>query len=144
MTQQRNLHEQFERDEPARKSSERSFGFVFTAVFALTGLWPILSGKMPRWWAIALAALFLLAATALPRVLRPLNSIWLRFGSLLHRIVSPLTLGVLFYLTVMPTGLVMRALGKDPLRLRFDRNARSYWIERRPPGPAPDSLRNQF
>ena len=62
----------------------------------------------------------------------------------MHRIVSPLVLGALFYLSVVPTGLVMRALGKDPLRLRFDRNAQTYWIAREPTGPAPESLRNQF
>lgn len=144
MTQPRNLHEQFERDELVKKNSERSFGFVFAAVFLLIGLWPLPSGGAPRGWALAMAGLFLLAALGLPRVLRPLNSVWLGIGLVLHRLVSPFILGLLFYLTVTPTGLIMRALGKDPLRLRFDRQAKSYWIERRPPGPAPDSLRNQF
>jgi hypothetical protein len=63
---------------------------------------------------------------------------------LLHRITTPVILALLFWITVVPTGLLMRAFGKDPLRLKFDRDARSYWIERTPPGPAPDSLRNQF
>jgi hypothetical protein len=79
-----------------------------------------------------------------PAVLAPLNRIWTRFGLLLHRIVSPVVLGVMFFGVVTPMGLVMRALGKDPLRLRFDPAARTYWIERRPPGPAPDTLNNQF
>ena len=104
----------------------------------------MLAGDLPRWWAMVIAAAFLFAGLALPRILRPLNSVWLRFGLLLHRITSPIILAMLFYLTVLPTGLVMRALGKDLLRLRFDRNARSYWIERSPPGPEPESLRNQF
>lgn len=93
---------------------------------------------------MATAGAFLFAGLFLPRILSPLNLAWLRFGLLLHRITSPLILAMLFYLTVLPTGLVMRALGKDPLRLRFDRSARSYWIERSPPGPEPQSLRNQF
>lgn len=117
---------------------------VFAAVFLLVGAWPLFAGEAPRWWALAVAGAFLLAGLILPRVLRPLNSAWLRFGLVLHRITSPLILAMLFYLTVLPTGLAMRALGKDPLRLRFDRNARSYWIERSPPGPDPESLRNQF
>lgn len=135
---------QHETDEGAAPPSERSFGIVFTAVFLIVGAWPLLSGGPPRWWALAIAGAFLVAGLALPRILRPLNSAWLRFGLVLHRIISPLILAMLFYLTVLPTGLVMRALGKDPLRLRFDRNARSYWIERSPPGPDPESLRNQF
>ena len=65
-------------------------------------------------------------------------------GLVLHKIVSPIALGILFFLVVTPTGLLMRLLGKDPLRLRFDRSADSYWIARTPPGPDADSLKNQF
>lgn len=131
-----------DQDEPA--SSERSLGFVFALVFAIAFLWPAFSAGPLRWWALYPGALFLLAAIFLPRLLRPLNSAWQAFGRLLHRLISPVILGMLFYVTVVPTGLVMRALGKDPLRLRFDPAARTYWIERRPPGPAAESLRNQF
>lgn len=136
--------EQSENDKHLAPPSERSFGIVFAVVFVLVGGWPMLAGELPRWWALAIAGAFLFASLALPRILRPLNSVWLRFGLLLHRITSPIILAMLFYLTVLPTGLVMRALGKDLLRLRFDRNAHSYWIERSPPGPEPESLRNQF
>ena len=59
-------------------------------------------------------------------------------------VVNPLVMGLLFYLTVTPTGLLMRLFGKDPLRLRFDPEAKSYWIERQPPGPAPETMRHQF
>lgn len=131
-----------DRHEPA--GSERSFGLVFAFVFALVFLWPAFSADALRWWALCPAGLFLLAAIFRPRLLRPLNSAWQAFGRLLHRLVSPVILGMLFYFTVAPTGLVMRMLGKDPLRLRFDPAARSYWIERQPPGPAAESLRNQF
>lgn len=140
---QEKLSGQSENDEhPA--PSERSFGIVFAVMFLLVGSWPMLAGEVPRWWAMAAAGALLVVGLAFPRILRPLNSAWLRFGLLLHRITSPIILAMLFYLTVVPTGLVMRALGKDPLRLRFDSNARSYWIERSPPGPHPESLRNQF
>jgi hypothetical protein len=144
MKQRRNLSKNFERDEAPARASERSFGMVFAVLFLLVTFWPLLAGGAPRWWALVLAVAFLLAGLALPWVLRPLNSAWLGFGLLLHRIISPVILGMLFYLTVLPTGLVMRAVRKDPLRLRFDRDAGSYWIERQPPGPQPESLRNQF
>jgi Saxitoxin biosynthesis operon protein SxtJ len=144
MKQDPTLPEHQEHNRSAPAGSERGFGFVFATVFALVGAWPAWFGGAPRWWALALGAAFLLAALLAPRILRPLNGAWLAFGRLLHRVVSPLVLGMLFYFTVVPTGVVMRLLGKDPLRLRFDRAARSYWLERKPPGPPPESLHNQF
>lgn len=144
MKNQTDLHESFAREEAAHLGSERAFGIVFAIVFLIVALWPLSSGSAVRVWALLTAGAFAALALMLPAALRPLNRIWFTIGVALHRVASPLVLGMLFYLTVLPTGLVMRALGKDPLRLRFDRNARSYWIERTPPGPAPDSLRNQF
>jgi hypothetical protein len=73
-----------------------------------------------------------------------LNRLWLRFGLLLNRIVSPIVLGFLFYAVITPTGMIIRRAGRDPLRLQWDANAASYWIERRPPGPAPETMSNQF
>ncbi len=124
--------------------SERSFGLVFAAVFLVVAIWPLVGGGTPRWWALAPAALCAGLGLFAPRVLKPLNRAWLAFGHLLNRIVSPLVLGVMFYLVITPTGLLMRALGRDPLRLSRDPEAESYWIERRPPGPSPDSMKNQF
>ena len=97
-----------------------------------------------RLWALIAALVFLGAAIVIPRALAPLNRLWLRFGELLNRITSPIALAILFYGVVMPTGIAMRLFGKDPLRLRRDAQARSYWIDRDPPGPPPDSLKNQF
>jgi hypothetical protein len=137
-------HESFDRKEPVSSSSNRAFGLVFAAVFAIIGLWPWLFGGQVRVWSVAVGAAFLVGAWLWPAALAPLNRVWTRFGLLLHRVVSPVVLGVMFFVVITPMGLVMRALGKDPLRLRFDRDARSYWIDRQPPGPAPDSLNNQF
>jgi hypothetical protein len=137
-------HESFDRKEPVSGSSNRAFGLVFAAVFAIIGLWPWLFRGQVRVWSVVVGAAFLLAALFWPAALRPLNRVWTRFGLLLHRIVSPLVLGVMFFIVVTPMGLLMRALGRDPLRLRFDRDAQSYWIDRQPPGPAPDTLNNQF
>lgn len=127
-----------------QSSSDRSFGFVFAAVFLIVALFPLLHAAGIRIWAVAVSGVFLLLASFLPHVLAPANRLWTKFGLLLHNIVSPVALGILFFLVVTPTGLLMRLFGKDPLRLRFDPAADSYWIKRDPPGPAADSLNNQF
>jgi hypothetical protein len=137
-------HESFDRDAPLQGSSNRSLGIVFGAVFLIIGALPLAFGGTPRWWSLAVAGGFLGVAFLAPALLGPLNRLWTRFGLLLHRIVSPVVLGIMFFLVVTPTGLLMRVFGKDPLRLRFDRNARSYWIDRTPPGPPPQSLSDQF
>jgi len=129
---------------PIQSSSDRSFGLVFAAVFLIIALYPLLHAQGARVWAIAVSGVFLLLALLLPHVLAPANRLWTKFGLLLHHIVSPIALGILFFLVVTPTGLLMRLFGKDPLRLRFDPAADSYWIKRDPPGPAADSLKNQF
>jgi len=125
-------------------SSDRSFGFVFTVFFVIVGLLPLLKGGDIRLWALGLSAVFLLLALVAPKILAPANRAWTKFGLLLHRIVSPIALGILFYGVFTPTGFVMRLLGKDLLRQRFDRTATTYWIARTPPGPDAESLKNQF
>jgi len=137
-------HENYEHRDEVRGSSDRSFGFVFAAVFAAIGILPLLFGGQVRVWSLAVGATFLLIALAYPSVLAPLNRLWLRFGLLLHKIVSPIVLGIMFYLVITPIGLLMRAFGKDPLRLAFDKQSSSYWIERVPPGPPPESFKDQF
>jgi hypothetical protein len=129
---------------PVQSSSDRSFGLVFTVVFVIVGLLPLLNGQGIRVWALGLSAVFFLVALAVPRVLAPANRAWTKFGLLLHGVVSPVALGVLFFGVVTPTGLLLRLFGKDPLRLRFDPAAKTYWIARAPPGPDADSLKNQF
>ncbi len=138
------FHEEFAREEEIEGSSDRSFGLVFTAVFLIVGVWPAFFGNDARLWSFAVAAAFLVLSLARPALLAPLNRLWMKFGLLLSRIVNPLVIGMLFYTTVTPIGLIMRALGKDLLRLRFEPEAESYWIEREPPGPAPESMKNQF
>ena len=124
--------------------SNRSFGFVFSVLFALVGLVPLVRGRPVRDWALVVAGAFFLVALARPRGLAPLNRLWLGVGLLLHACISPIIMGLVFYTTVTPIGLVRRLLGQDPLRLRFDRDALTYWIERHPPGPAPDTMPRQF
>lgn len=137
--------ENLSRAPDVRQSSDRSFGIVFGGFFLIVALLPLLrTGGLPRVWALLVSAVFFLVAVVAPRLLSPLNDLWLRLGSLLHRVVSPIVLGMLFFLVVTPTGLVMRLLGRDLLTLRRDPREKSYWIARRPPGPPPDSFQNQF
>ena len=137
-------HEDFSRAHAVKASSNRSFGWVFTAVFAIIGLWPLLSSGPLRWWSLILAVLFMVITVLAPALLALPNRLWLRFGLLLNRIISPVMLAFLFYAVVTPMGMIMRALGKDMLRLRRDDADASYWIKRDPPGPKPDSLNHQF
>jgi hypothetical protein len=124
--------------------SDRSFGLVFASVFALICVLPIVSGREARWWALPPAAVILALALVQPQWLNPFNRLWFRFGNLLHRVVTPIVLGLLFFVTFTPIAILGRAFGRDALRLRLDRQADSYWIARVPPGPAPDTSKNQF
>lgn len=137
-------HESLQRREEIQGSSDRAFGLVFAAVFLIIATYPLLFGGQIRVWSLGAGAAFAVVAFVWPGALAPLNRLWTRFGLLLHRIVSPVVLGIMFFAVITPMGLVMRLLGKDPLRLRFDTRAHSYWIERRPPGPKPDSFPDQF
>jgi Saxitoxin biosynthesis operon protein SxtJ len=143
-------HEDLRRRGAVKTSSNRAFGLVFATVFALIALWPLFARWLldgaggVRLWALALAAAFVVIALAAPRWLAPLNRLWTAFGLVLHRITNPLVMGLLFYGAVTPTGLIRRGLGKDPLRRKRDPAAASYWIERIPPGPAPESMERQF
>jgi predicted membrane metal-binding protein len=137
-------HENLQRSQHIEGSSDRGFGLVFAAFFALIAAWPLVHAQAPRWWAFVLAISFAVIAAARPAILNHANRLWTRFGVALGNIVGPIAVGVLYYAIVVPLGLVMRLAGKDPLRLTFDATAQSYWIARRPPGPPPGSLTNQF
>ncbi len=129
-------HEDYQREHEVQRGTAKSFGIVFAVVFAIVGFF--------RPWGFGVAAGFLVLAFVAPRVLQPFNVAWLAFGDVVHTIVNPLIMGVLFFGTVVPIGLLMRLLGKRPLALERDPDAKTYWIERTPPGPEPESLRQQF
>jgi hypothetical protein len=138
------IHENYSRSDTVLGGSDRSFGIVMAAAIALLSLlnwWH--SGYLWRWTS-GIAVLFLAAALLYPATLKPLNWLWLKFGLVLHRVMSPIMMALVFFCAVLPTGLVVRALGKDLLRLNWQPDAESYWIERRPAGPAPESMKDQF
>lgn len=138
------VHETMTRDDGIRGSSDRAFGVVFTVVFLIIGLWPLMGGGSPRLWALIMAGLILATAIIHPVLLAPFNRLWARFGLLLHKVTNPIIMGLVFFVTVTPTALIMKMMGKDPLNRKIDRNAKSYWIERQPPGPSPETMKNQF
>jgi hypothetical protein len=126
------------------RSSNRSFGIVFAAVFAILALAPLIRGRSMRIEFLWVAAAFAAIALTTPALLTWPNRLWLAFGGLLHKITSPVALGLIYFLAIMPTGAAMRIFGKDFLGLRRRPEQTTYWVERRPPGPPPDSLKNQF
>jgi hypothetical protein len=139
-----NTHEDLSRRDEVIGPSDRSFGLVFTAIFGILGLLPLWHGRTPRVWALILAGILLLVSILRPSVLHVANRLWMRFGLLLSRVVNPVVMGLLFYVVVTPIGLIRRMSGSDPLKLRFDSQTPSYWLARKPPGPAPDTMARQF
>ncbi|WOB07285.1 SxtJ family membrane protein [Piscinibacter gummiphilus] len=137
-------HEDLTREEEVEGSSDRSFGIVFAVVFLIVAFLPLLHSGAVRWWSVGVSAAFAVVAFTVPSILAVPNRLWMKFGLLLAKIVSPIALGILFYLVFTPIGLLMRLSGKDPMRLKADPNAKSYWIDREPPGPPPQSMTNQF
>lgn len=124
--------------------SNRRFGCVFAAMFALVAGY--LAWRGPEWqaWsALTVAAFFAVATILAPQVLAPLNRLWFAFGILLGRFVNPIVLGAIFFLLITPVALLGRAFGRDPLLMR-KRSVASYWTSRDPPGPPPESFRNQY
>lgn len=125
--------------------SIRGFGVTIAAVLLIVAFFPAAFGSGGvRWWALGLGAAFLAAAFLAPRLLEPLNRLWFHLGMLLHKVINPLVLGLLFLVAITPMALVLRLFGKLPLARAADPEAQTYWISRDPPGPEPESMQNQF
>lgn len=122
-------------------SSERSFGIVFSIIFTIIALLPLLEGGVLRIWALCIAMGFLILGFFAPQVLIVPNKLWAQLGIVLGSIVSPIVLSILFVLTVIPTGIIMRLLGKDLLCQKIDKRAKTYWVKRT---EAIGSMKNQF
>jgi hypothetical protein len=138
-------HEDFSRKyDNQKQSSDRFFGLTFFVVFIVIALWPLLRQGTIRPIALGISLAFLAVALVLPKLLAPFNRLWLKFGEVLHRVVSPIILGFMFFGVITPVGLLIRLAGKDLLLTKFDRIADSYWIKREPPGPEKTSLKRQF
>lgn len=137
-------HEDFSRRHEPEGPSDRSFGIVFAVFFALAGIAPLRRHHPVRIWALAIGVVFLILALLAPKTLSVLNRLWMRLALALSRVTTPIFTGLLFFVVFTPAGWFARLLGRDPLRLSFDSRASSYWIERRPAGPRPEDMINQF
>ena len=124
--------------------SNRSFGWTFTGIFIIAGVYGLWKGGAALPWLLPLAALTALVTLTRETWLTPLNRAWMALGLLLGRVVSPIVLGAIFYGVFTPVGWVMRLAGRDAMCRRLDPDASSYWVKRDPPGPADDSYRNMF
>ena len=128
------------------KSTERSFGLVMTCACLIFGLiiwWKNLGNNwMVSFWLAA--AIFFLLAIFWNTPLKPLNTFWIKFGNLLHRLISPIVIGIIFFIVITPIGLIMRLMQKDLLNLRFNHNASSYWISRNKEIDNNSSMTKQF
>jgi len=121
-------------------SSNRSFGVVFFVVFLLIALYPLINNGEVRLWSLITSIIFLILGLLNSKFLNPFNKLWFKFGIVLGKIISPLIMGIIFFLVVTPTGLLMRLLRKDILSLKYNQN-KSYWIEKN--GPK-SKMKNQF
>tara|TARA_B100001027_G_scaffold215741_1_gene190353 strand:+ start:978 stop:1364 length:387 start_codon:yes stop_codon:yes gene_type:complete len=127
-------------DQNIKSPSNRNFGVVFSLVFLIIGLWPLVNYGEIRYWAILIAFIFLILGLLDSRLLNPFNKIWFKFGILLSKIVSPIIMGIIFFLVVTPIGLLMRIFKKDLLNLRFN-NDETYWIKKK---DDKSDMKNQF
>jgi hypothetical protein len=143
-----NFHESYRHEEEEHGPSERNFGLTVGGILVALGLIRGFLGHSGLNWLtyafLVVGALLVLLALVRPAALRTLNRGWTKLGLLLFAIVNPIMMGLIFFTTILPIGLVMRARGKDLLRLKRDPAASTYWIERQPPGPAPETMINQF
>ena len=120
--------------------SNRNFGIVFFIVFLIIALWPLLKQNEIRIWSLIISFVFFVLGLINSKLLAPLNKLWFKFGILLGNIIAPIIMGIVFFLVVTPTGLIMRLFRKDTLKLKKNNNT-SYWINK---DNSNSSMRNQF
>ena len=111
-------------------SSNRSFGLLFFVVFLIVSLWPLTHEGSIRIWSVIISAVFLILGLINSKLLTPLNLFWFKLGIILGAIISPIVMGIVFFLVVTPTGFILRIMGKDLLNKKYDKEKETYWIKR--------------
>ena len=122
-------------------NSNRSFGIVFFFVFVIVSLWPLANENSLRVWSIFVAIIFLILGLMNSKLLTPLNILWFKFGKLLGFIIAPIVMGIVFFVVITPTGLIMKIIGKDLLNNKYNNKIKSYWINR---GKLKSTMKQQF
>ena len=120
--------------------SNKSFGIVFAVVFGLIAFWPLIKGNDIRLWSLIISIIFLVLGLINSKILTPLNKLWFKFGIFLGNFIAPIVMSIIFFLVVTPTGIIMKLLGKDLIKLKKN-NEKSYWIEKK---NIKSSMKNQF
>ena len=121
-------------------SSNRSFGILFSIVFAAIAFWPLLNLGEIRVWSVIVSSIFLLLGLINSKLLYPLNFVWVKFGELIGKVVAPLVMALIFFIILTPIGLFLRLIGKDLLNIKLNNN-KTYWIKR---DKKPGSMKRQF
>jgi len=122
-------------------NSNRSFGIVFFFVFVIVSLWPLINENSLRVWSIFVSIIFLILGLMNSKLLTPLNILWFKFGKLLGFIIAPIVMGIVFFVVITPTGLIMKIIGKDLLNNKYNNKIKSYWINR---GKLKSTMKQQF
>tara|TARA_B100000989_G_C19183596_1_gene320610 strand:+ start:97 stop:477 length:381 start_codon:yes stop_codon:yes gene_type:complete len=114
-----------------KKSSNKSFGILFFIVFLVFGLWPITNENSPNIYLIIISIIFLILGILDSKLLSPLNSLWIKFGELLGKIIAPIVMAIIYFFILTPISLTVRLFGKDLLGLKFTKPIKTYWIKRK-------------
>ncbi len=120
--------------------TNRNFGIVFSIVFLIIALWPLLKQNELRLWPLSISGIFFVLGLFNSKLLSPLNKVWFKFGMLLGSFIAPIVMGIVFFLVVTPTGLIMKLLRKDLLNLKKNKKE-TYWLDK---DNSNSSLKNQF
>ena len=137
-------HETIVREETIERGSDRGFGLTVGGVLVLIGAYQYLTGSELYPWLLGVGMLLVVVGLVVPKALRLLNIAWTKLGVLLGRIVTPVVMFLVYVVSIVPIGLLLRLGGKDLLALKARDSSASYWVERTPPGPPPESLKDQF
>jgi hypothetical protein len=138
------LHEKSKDQEALRTGSDRTFGFLMAVIFLIIGLFPLWGGGVALFWSLATAGGLAFVASLFPRLLHQFNTAWCHFGRVLHLIMTPLIMGIVFFIIVTPMAIMFKLIGRDSLLRKFDPSVSTYWIEYNSRAPASESMRDQF
>ena len=128
-------------NEKIKIGSNKSFGIVFSIIFLLIALYPLIKSSDIRFWSLLISAIFFFLGLINSFILTPLNKLWFQFGLILGKIFSPIIMGIIFFFVVIPKVLLMKILKKDLINLKFNNQIKTYWIEKNDPK---SKMSNQF
>jgi hypothetical protein len=144
MSEKSTTHESFYREEAIKGPSDRHFALTFSAIFFALSAYGVWKGWTGSMFLVVFAIAFCVAGIAAPQLVRPLNRAWLQLGLVMYRIVNPVVMGLMYFGMIVPMGMLLRLMGKDLLHKGIEPTSETYWVDRQPPGPSPESLKNQF